>query len=56
MIASINGRVADKGSDFAIVEVGGMGFQVFVPSPFIDELRVGETVYLHTHLIVREDS
>lgn len=47
---------ADKGIDFAVVEVGGMGFQVFVPSPQIDELRVGETVFLYTYLVVREDS
>ena len=56
MIASMNGRVADKGIDFAIIEVGGMGFQVFVPSPQIDELRVGEMIFLHTYLVVREDS
>ena len=56
MIASLSGRIADKGDDFAVVEVGGMGFRVFIPSPQIDELRVGETVYLHTHLVVREDS
>ncbi len=56
MIASLKGRVADKGSDYAVIEVGGMGFQVFVPSPHVDELRVGETVFLYTNLIVREDS
>ena len=56
MIASLNGRIADKGSDYAVVEVGGMGFQVFVPAPHIDELRMGETVFLHTYLVVREDS
>jgi Holliday junction DNA helicase RuvA len=56
MIASLNGRVADKGVDFAIIEVSGMGFQVFIPSPQIDELRVGETVFLYTYLVVREDS
>ena len=56
MIASLNGRVADKGLDYAIVEVGGVGFQVFVPSPFVDGLRVGEKVFFHTHLVVREDA
>lgn len=56
MIASLNGRIADKGSDFAVIEVGGMGFQVYVPSPHIDELRIGETVFLFTYLVVREDS
>lgn len=56
MIASISGPVADKGSDYAVVEVGGLGFQVFVPSPRIDEIRVGEQVHLHTYLVVREDA
>jgi len=56
MIASLNGRVADKGADYAIVEVGGVGLQVFVPNPHIDEMRIGEKVYLHTHLVVREDA
>jgi Holliday junction DNA helicase RuvA len=56
MIANLKGRVADKGPDFAILEVGGMGFQVYIPSPQVDELRVGESVFLHTYLVVREDS
>jgi len=56
MIASLNGRVAEKGSDYAIVEIGGVGLQVFVPAPHVDELRVGEKVFLHTHLVVREDA
>jgi Holliday junction DNA helicase RuvA len=56
MIASVNGRVADKGDAYAVIEVGGIGFQVFIPSPHIDELRVGETVFFHTYLVVREDS
>ncbi len=56
MIASLNGRVTDKGVDFAVIEVGGLGFQVFVPSPFVDEFRVGESVFLYTYLVVREDS
>ena len=56
MIASLNGRVTDKGSDYAVIELGGLGFQVFVPSPHVEELRIGETVFLYTYLVVREDS
>lgn len=56
MIASLNGRVTDKGIDFAVIEVGGLGFQVFIPSPLVDEFRVGENVFLYTYLVVREDS
>jgi Holliday junction DNA helicase RuvA len=56
MIASLEGRIIDKGSDYAVVEVGGVGFQVFVPSPHIDEMRVGDSKFLFTYLVVREDS
>ena len=56
MIASIKGRIQDKGTDSAVIEVGGMGFQVFIPSHQIDELRIGESVFFYTFLVVREDS
>lgn len=56
MISSLNGRISDKGSDYVILEIGGIGFQVFVPSPQVEEIRMGETVFLHTYLVVREDS
>ena len=56
MIASLNGRVSDKGSDFAVIEVSGLGYQVYIPSPHLDGLRIGETVFLFTCLVVREDS
>lgn len=56
MIANLSGRITDLPPDSVIVEVGGIGLQVFVPAPFRDELRVGEKVFLHTYLAVREDS
>jgi Holliday junction DNA helicase RuvA len=56
MIASLNGHIAEKGTDYAIVEIGGVGLQVFIPAPTLDGLRPGETVFLHTYLVVREDA
>ncbi|MFN2236664.1 MAG: Holliday junction branch migration protein RuvA [Anaerolineales bacterium] len=56
MIASLKGRVSDKGTDFAVIEVGGLGYQVYIPSPHLEELRIGESVFLSTYLVVREDS
>lgn len=55
MIASVNGKVNQVTGNSIIVEMGGVGFQVFVPSPVRDSLRPGETVFLFTQLIVRED-
>ena len=51
MIASIRGTVAAKGKDFLLVEVGGLGFKVFVPSYLLSEgPGVGEDVRLFTYL------
>jgi Holliday junction DNA helicase RuvA len=55
MIASLTGRVAAIGDTFLIVEVGGVGFQVHVPSGLLGRDQLGTKVELHTHLRVREN-
>jgi Holliday junction DNA helicase RuvA len=39
-----------------VIEVGGVGLQVFVPSPLSDELSPGQNVFLYTSMIVRQDA
>lgn len=56
MIASLSGSVSYIGTDTVTLEVGGVGIKVFVPAPLRDRLRVGETTFLFTHLIVRQDA
>lgn len=56
MIASLSGKIIGTTNTGVIVEVGGVGLQVNVPAPIRDRLHVGEAVFLHTQLIVREDS
>ncbi len=56
MIASLHGRVLEVYTDSAVVEVGGVGLQVFLPAPVRDHLRSGESVFLHTYLVVRQDA
>jgi holliday junction DNA helicase RuvA len=56
MIASLSGRVQEINADHIVVEVGGVGLQVFVPAPTRDYLHSGDNVFLHTHLVVREDA
>jgi Holliday junction DNA helicase RuvA len=55
MIASISGRVLEILPDSIVIEVGGVGLQVHIPAPGRDRLRPGESVFLHTHLVVRQD-
>jgi holliday junction DNA helicase RuvA len=56
MIASLSGHVQEKNPDSLIVEIGGLGLQVFVPATLRDEARIGETLFLYTHLVVRQDA
>jgi len=56
MIASIQGEVVEKNNDNVVIMVGGVGLRVYVPSAELDSAQTGEVVYLHTHLIVREDA
>ncbi|MBT2486008.1 MULTISPECIES: Holliday junction branch migration protein RuvA [unclassified Microbacterium] len=56
MISSLHGVVLHATSDQVIVEVGGVGFSVAVPSDVAHTATVGERLKLHTSLIVREDA
>ncbi|HCS61013.1 MAG TPA: Holliday junction branch migration protein RuvA [Microbacterium sp.] len=56
MISSLRGPVLSTGSDHVVIEVGGVGFFVFVPGDVAHTTRVGEQIMLHTSLIVREDA
>jgi len=56
MISSLHGTVLSTGADHVVIEVGGVGFFVFVPGDVAHTGRVGEQLRLHTSLIVREDA
>ena len=57
MIASLHGKLESLGSDWAIINVGGIGFQVYMPTSTLSILgTTGEEVQLYTHLHLREDN
>ena len=56
MIASLQGNITQKGLDFLIINLGGMGFQVFTTRETCETSTLGETKFLYIQLIVREDS
>ena len=57
MISSLGGKLESLGGDWAIINVGGIGFQVYVPTSTLSALGpVGGEVKLHTHLHLREDN
>lgn len=55
MIATLEGRVAHRGTEHLIIVVGGVGLEVFAPRPTIESIT-GDQTFLYTRLIVREDS
>jgi Holliday junction DNA helicase RuvA len=56
VIASVRGRVAALTPGTAVVEVGGVGFEVHCAPGTLATLRVGAEAALPTSLVVREDS
>lgn len=56
MIATLSGKVTHVEPGSLVVEVGGVGLLVYVPDPISDQARAGRAIFLHTYLVVREDS
>jgi len=55
MIASLNGRITSLDKDSVVLEVGGVGLRVYVPSRLLGEVQAGHSLMLYTHLVVREN-
>jgi len=57
MISFIRGELAAVESDMALIDVGGVGYGVFMPSQLLERLPgIGQEVKLFTYLNVREDA
>lgn len=56
MIASLEGKVASLHADHLIIVVNGVGYKVFAPSSSLSRIESGDSIYLNTLLVVREDS
>jgi Holliday junction DNA helicase RuvA len=57
MIGSLRGRLTHKQPPQIILECGGVGYELETPmSTFLELPDTGAEVFLHTHLVVREDS
>jgi Holliday junction DNA helicase RuvA len=57
MIGSLRGTILDRSiGGEVLVEVGGVGYRVAVPSGAFAALEPGGPAFLFTHLVVREDA
>lgn len=55
MIAYLKGRVLTITSETAIIEVGGVGYELYCSGGAFRKITVGEIVELYTYLQVKED-
>ncbi|MDH3373708.1 MAG: Holliday junction branch migration protein RuvA [Gammaproteobacteria bacterium] len=57
MIGSLRGRLTSKQAPWITIECQGVGYEVETPmSTFLDLPAIGAELFLHTHLLVREDA
>lgn len=56
MISTVRGAISAIGSDYVVVEVGGVGLLVHVTPNALRNLHLGAQAHLATSLVVREES
>ncbi len=57
MFAYIKGVLEEKNENYVVIDVGGIGYKVFMPTNSIQQLpERGENVKVHTYYYVREDN
>ena len=56
MIDFLRGKVALRESDYAVLDVNGVGYRVFCPNPYALSHKENEDVTMFIHYHVREDA
>ena len=56
MFAHLRGRVLDKATLTAIIDVHGVGYEVYAPSSVLSEWTLEDEVSVHICTVVREDA
>lgn len=55
MIAYLQGKIIVKNNHYLILEVGGVGYQIFAGENFLASLKIGQEKEIYLHHRVRED-
>ena len=57
MFAYIKGSLEQKSNNYVVIDVGGIGYKIFMATKAIEALgEIGKAVKVHTHYYVREDN
>ena len=54
MYAYISGRLAEKGTDYVVIDAGGVGYRIFTNTHALSNLPA-ENAQLFTHFVVKEN-
>ena len=56
MLAYVKGELVQKQIGYIVIDVGGLGYKIFMSEPSIEEIgNIGEEVKVHTYYRVSED-
>lgn len=55
MIGHLTGTILGKSSNWILLEVAGVGYEVFMAAPLLARFKPGDSLSVFTHLHVRED-
>jgi Holliday junction DNA helicase RuvA len=56
MIAFLRGKIINKTTNYAIIEVENVGYSVYINERLLGELPINQEVEIYTHQYVREDA
>lgn len=57
MFAYIKGSLEQKSNNYVVIDVGGIGYKIFMATKAIETLgEIGKVIKVHTHYYVREDN
>ncbi len=57
MISFLEGQVVEKSATSVVLAVGGVGYEVSVPTSVVSRLpAAGKSARVHTRMVVRDDS
>ena len=57
MFAYIKGSLEQKSNNYVVIDVGGIGYNIFMATKAIETVgEIGKVVKVHTHYYVREDN
>lgn len=56
MIGSLRGDIIEIGPNWVLLEIGGIGYRVQIPSSVLSLLKTGQEQFLYIHEQLREDA